>query len=86
MDTMNYKMPLIIGLLLFVVVFTLQNTEEVQINFLFWDIAASRALMIFLVLSAGFVVGWFANSLYRKNESLVNASKPGGDSSSGIDQ
>lgn len=47
-----------IVLLLLTVVFTLQNTEIVTINFLFWKLAISRALMIFLVLIIGILIGW----------------------------
>ena len=60
---MNYKMPLVIILLLLVVIFTLQNTEQVNISFLFWHVTLSRALMIFLVLATGLLAGWILGTV-----------------------
>jgi len=72
----NGKMLGIIVLLLGVVVFTLQNTEQVQVRFLFWQFGASRALMLFIVLAVGFVSGWLAKSLqdrhHRAEESSIS--------------
>jgi len=61
---MNLKLYTGLTLLILVVIFTIQNAEMVQINFLIWDFAISRALMIFLVLSIGILVGWFAAKHY----------------------
>jgi uncharacterized integral membrane protein len=60
---MNMKMPAIIFLLLLVVIFTLQNTEQVNINFLFWHVTLSRALMLFLVLTVGLLIGWLMGTV-----------------------
>jgi len=60
---MNYKMPLVIILLLLVVIFTLQNTEQVNISLLFWHVTLSRALMIFLVLAIGLLAGWILGTV-----------------------
>ena len=58
---------LIIGLALtsVVVIFTLQNTEVVSINFLFWHFSMSRVLMIFMLLAVGILIGWLLHSLTR---------------------
>ncbi len=58
---MNIKIKLSLGalLLILVVVFTLQNSEVVNINFLFWSFSLSRALMIFVVFIAGVLLGTF---------------------------
>ena len=53
-----------LGLLVLVVLFTLQNTETVPISFLFWEFTLSRALMIFMVFVIGVLVGIFASSHY----------------------
>ncbi len=42
---------LTIVILIFIVKFTLQNTDEVNIHFLFWNIQTSLALMIFSFIS-----------------------------------
>jgi len=77
---MNYKMPLVIILLLLVVIFTLQNTEQVNISVLFWQVTLSRALMIFLVLATGLLAGWILGTVQcRKHSSdhdmVVSAEK-----------
>ena len=67
---MKFRLSLSIVLLLFVVIFTLQNTEVVTIKFLIWEFALSRALMIFLLLGIGILVGSFMGGY--KPKSLTN--------------
>jgi putative membrane protein len=55
-----------LGLLLLVALFTLQNTEVVTITFLFWHFSLSRALLIFLFLVTGVVVGWVLHSIAER--------------------
>ena len=59
------KIKLSVGtvLILLVVVFTLQNTEVVNIQFLFWSFSLSRALMLFVVFGAGVLIGAFLSNL-----------------------
>ncbi len=61
------KPKLIIGivLLVLVLVFIVQNTSVVTVEFLFWGFPISRALLIFLTAITGFVVGWFIRSVIR---------------------
>jgi len=59
------KMTLSLVLLGLVVLFTLQNTQVVEVHLLFWKISMSRVLMIFLVLAVGAILGWVVNSAYR---------------------
>jgi uncharacterized integral membrane protein len=63
----SMKLKAILGatLLFLVIVFTLQNVEVVNIQFLLWNFALSRVLMIFLVLGIGITIGWFLGSLSR---------------------
>lgn len=61
MDTsrkMIYKLLIIIGLLLLLVIFTLQNTQQVNIKLFFWTIHMSTALVILLPLAVGLLIGW----------------------------
>ena len=55
---MNHKLwvSLIIGFL--VLVFILQNTEVVKIQFLFWSLSMSRSLLAVLLVVVGMVIGW----------------------------
>ncbi|MFZ5764014.1 MAG: lipopolysaccharide assembly protein LapA domain-containing protein [Thermodesulfobacteriota bacterium] len=60
---MNAKLGLFVALLLGVVVFTLQNTESVDIRFFFWQLSLSRALLIFLVFAIGILFGYLLATL-----------------------
>lgn len=46
------------------VIFVLQNTEVVEIRFLFWTLSMSRVLIILLLLAIGMLAGWLLHSLY----------------------
>ena len=61
----NIRLILGLALTALVVIFTLQNTEVVSINFLFWHFSMSRVLMIFMLLVAGILIGWLLHSLTR---------------------
>ncbi len=49
-----------VGLL---VVLTLQNTEEVSLQFLLWAVTLSRALLVFILIVVGVLLGWVLRSL-----------------------
>jgi uncharacterized integral membrane protein len=53
-----YTTLTIIALIL-IVVFTLQNTSEVSIDFLFWNIKTSLALLICSLFSLGVLIAIF---------------------------
>ncbi len=44
---------LAIILLILIVLFTLQNTTEIDIKFLFWHVVASQVILIFFTFSFG---------------------------------
>ncbi len=48
---------LIVVLLVIIVVFAWQNSEVVDVDFLFWHWAVSRALVIFVSFAFGLVIG-----------------------------
>ncbi|MCJ7467282.1 MAG: LapA family protein [Maribacter sp.] len=50
---------LTIIILIFIVTFTLQNTGEVNIHLLFWNIQTSLTLLIFALFSLGVVITIF---------------------------
>ena len=62
----NIKVYFGLGLLILVVLFTLQNTETVPISFLFWEFHISRALMIFMVFVVGVLVGIFSSGYLKR--------------------
>ncbi|GJL79533.1 MAG: hypothetical protein NPINA01_25220 [Nitrospinaceae bacterium] len=55
---MIVKLYIGLALSFFIVIFTLQNVEVVTIKFLLWELSISRAIMIFLVLAIGILLGW----------------------------
>jgi uncharacterized integral membrane protein len=70
-------MKLIIGIILGIisVIFLIQNTEIVTIDFLFWSLTTSRALVIMIVLILGIFFGWIFGSVgRRKNTEQIKKS------------
>jgi len=67
---MNFKLALILLLSSMAVLFIAQNTDIVEIGFLYWRLSMSSALLIFFNLAIGFILGWFLHSylLYRKSK------------------
>jgi len=59
------KLTVILVLTGVVLLFTLQNTQVVEVQFLFWKLSMSRVLLIFLLLAVGAILGWVANSAFR---------------------
>jgi uncharacterized integral membrane protein len=62
----NLKIYAGLGLLILVVLFTLQNTETVPISFLFWEFRISRVLMILMIFVIGVLVGISSKYLKRR--------------------
>jgi len=66
--------------LIFIVVFTLQNTGEVSITLLFWTIKTSLALLILSLFSFGVIISIFIltpiivalNSTLKKDEKIIS--------------
>lgn len=66
--------------LIFIVVLTLQNTSEVRINLLFWNITTSLALLIFSLFSFGVLIAIFMltpiiialKSSLKKDEKIIS--------------
>ena len=44
-------------------VFMLQNTEVVNVEFLAWTFSLPRAMMYLILLVLGFVLGWLVTSI-----------------------
>jgi putative membrane protein len=72
---MNAKNVVILILAIFFFVFILQNTQVVEVRFLFWKISMSRALMLSGSLFIGLVIGWLLKS-YRSKKSLLKSTRP----------
>ena len=71
---MKFIIGIILGIIL--MIFLIQNTEIVTLNFLFWSLTTSRALMIIIVLILGIFFGWiFGNAGKLKNTEQIKKSK-----------
>ncbi len=56
---MNYRLLFVMALFVLVLLFTAQNVVVVEVRFLSWSLEVSQALLIFLLLGIGIVIGWF---------------------------
>lgn len=62
---MTFKLAITTALILLVMIFAVQNAAVVDIKLLFWDVAISRSLLIFMMLFIGVVIGWSLRSVFR---------------------
>ena len=67
---MNLKLVLAIILAGMAAVFIIQNVTSVDLTFLFWTLSMSRALLMFLILSLGFILGWLLHGSFRKIKTM----------------
>ena len=50
--------------LMFIVsIFIVQNTDVIDIKFLIWTASISSALLLFLLLAFGIIIGWLFRSM-----------------------
>lgn len=64
MNKTHPKLIVSIIIAVLVIIFMFQNSETVQIHLFFWTISMSRAIMVFSLLIAGILIGWFLNSYF----------------------
>ena len=72
---MKIKLGFSLFLSFLVFVFITQNAESVQVNFIIWSIDMSLVLLVFIMLGAGVMIGWFLSSYFRfaRNRQQNNA-------------
>ena len=63
---MNIKLITVLVLAGLAVLFIIQNVTVVDVRFLIWSIQMSRALLMFFLLAAGIVIGWFLHGHLRQ--------------------
>lgn len=67
MKTQMHKKTYIgMGLLVLVIILVLQNITNVDLQILFWKLSTPKALLIFLVLVIGAIIGWIAANHFHK--------------------
>ena len=65
--------PKLIGLiilLVFLVIFAIQNPQPVAVKFLFWEITTSAVISILISFVVGFLVGWLI-FLFRPKDKKI---------------
>ncbi len=60
---MSSKVIGLIILLIFLVIFAVQNTQPVAVKLLFWEISTSAVLTILVSYLVGFLTGWLVSVL-----------------------
>ena len=71
MKNISFRLMLILILVGLAAIFIIQNVAAVEVSFLFWSIAMSRALLIAFALIIGFMSGWIVHgylALWRSKE------------------
>lgn len=54
----NKRLILPLTLVALILVFFIQNAEELQVRFLFWSVTMRRVYILFGVLAIGIILGW----------------------------
>jgi lipopolysaccharide assembly protein A len=72
---MNLKLVLGIILAGMAAVFIIQNVSSVDLTFLFWTLSMSRALLMLLILSLGFILGWLLHGSFRRMKTITLKNK-----------
>jgi uncharacterized integral membrane protein len=72
LEGIKMKAKLILGIILagMAAVFIIQNVTSVDLTFLFWTLSMSRALLMFLILSLGFILGWLLHGSFRRIKTI----------------
>ncbi len=70
---MHLKIWLGVAVMALLAVFILQNTAVVDIRLLFWKVSMSRSLLILLIFSVGFGIGWLLHSFLQHRKPPTEA-------------
>ncbi len=52
-----------------IVIFVIQNSEVLNVEFLFWSFQIRRAFLLFIVLAIGIAIGWLLHGWPRRRHS-----------------
>lgn len=64
----NIRLVVVLALVGLIVIFTIQNVAEVEIQFLAWAFQTRRAILIFFVLAIGILIGWTMHSVHIRKK------------------
>jgi uncharacterized integral membrane protein len=54
------------------VVFIIQNFAVMDLRFLFWTLSMSKALLLFLIISAGIILGWLLHGSFSRRKGIAH--------------
>jgi hypothetical protein len=86
----NVKLFVILAAASLLVIFTIQNAAEIEVNLFFWSITTRRAFLVFGVLVIGILIGWIFHSIsaHRKDQAAPRSgpTEPGAGSTMAVAQ
>ena len=62
----NVKLILILTLLGCLVIFSIQNADQLEVHFLIWSFSLRRAVLLFAVFATGLITGWLLRGARRR--------------------
>ena len=68
----NIKIITISILAILLIIVLIQNSSMVKFHFLFWTFTVSRYLLLFLLFTIGFIIGWLLRSHFVHRKDLIN--------------
>lgn len=73
MNNSNFKLIIILFLVLVTALFLVQNTQVVDISVIFWTYSMSVSIVIVSMLIVGILIGWFLRSYisYKNKKTQV---------------
>ncbi len=54
------------------IIVLIQNSSVVEFHFLFWTFTVSRYLLLFLLFTIGFIIGWLLRSHFLRRKDWIN--------------
>jgi putative membrane protein len=72
---MSFKLIFSIVMAGMTILFIMQNVPSVEVTFLFWTVAMSRALLMSLILSIGIILGWLLHSYFKRLKTVSMQNK-----------
>ena len=71
----SFKLAVGLVLLTLLVIFAIQNAQELEVEFLVWRFSMRRALVLFVVLAIGVVLGWVLRGRPRAQDAKERATE-----------
>ena len=72
---MQIKLIFMVAVLFLFAIFIVQNAQVVMVSFLFWQIEASRAIVLMVTFISGLVTGWVMTKVFSKKKPVADRMK-----------